>query len=415
MTKGTIKLFLLESRQYILMVVNTKYLVLKTQKPEGPGMSEIQESLHVEDGIFAHSLSDYRLKVEDIIRAENERFSKLAEEQAKAIIDCALRKAQAITIESEKKAAKVVEDSQQKALINSNELEQKANQKYSEIISEAQQQAQQIILKAEEEVKNEAKNRVKSQEEKILSKLKEESHSILSVVKKNAEKEKNDIIEKAKKEAEQNIEEEIAKVKAEAQAKSAQIGIEAEQKAANMIKAIVSSSNEVNDMIVQAIKKSETILEKMKNDMNTEVGEIAKTMVIARSKLEQITVPAPDTKSKEDTILQRNNKDSDKNNVVMSIVLEGERSAQRDDGTFFFKGQMELKSLSSTASSGVKSLRDTFSRVPNVYYRGESCSEKGCTTKYEIKEPLPIVEILNNIPLVREVVVRDDSIRLVFK
>jgi hypothetical protein len=385
------------------------------KKTEGIGMSEIQEVLQLEDGIFAHSLSDYRLKVEDIIRSENERYRKLAEEKSKAIINCALSKAQEITVESERKAQKIVEDSQQKALITSNEIEQKANQRFSEIISGAQQQAQQIILKAEEEARIEAKNRVKSQEEKILLKTREESHSILIEVRKNAEKEKNDIIEKAKKEVKQNIEEEIAKAKAEAQVNSAKISAEAEQKAANMIGAIVSSSNDVNDMIIKAIKKSETILEKMKNEMNTEVGELAKTMVIARNKLEQVAVTAPDTKSKEDTILQKGNKDPDKNNVVIWVALEGEKSAQRDDRVFFFKGQMELKSLSSTPYSVVKSLKEFFSRVLNVHYLGESCSEKGCTTKFEIKEPLPIIDILNNIPSVKEVVVREDSIRLVFK
>jgi hypothetical protein len=378
-------------------------------------MSETQESLHLEDGIFAHSLSDYRSKVEDIIRAENERFSKLAEEQARGIINSALHKAKEITVESERKAEKIVEDSQQKALQTSNEIEQKANQKYSEIIGGAQQQAQQIILKAEEEAKTEAKNRVKSQEEKILLKLREETHSILTEVKKNAEKEKNDLIEKAKKEAKQNIEEEIAKAKAEAQARSAKTGAEAEQKAANIISTVVSSSNEVNDMIIKAIKKSETILEKMKTEMNSEVGELAKTMVIARNKLEQIAITPPETKNKEETILQKSNKDSEKSNVVIWVALEGEKSVQRDDGAFFFKGQMELKSLSSTPYSVVKSLKDFFNRVPIIQYLGESCTEKGCTTRYEIKEPLPIMDILNNIPLVREVVVRDDSIRLVLK
>ena len=423
-------------------------------------MSETQESLHLEDGLFAHSLNDYRLKVEDIIRAENERFSKLAEEQAKAIIHCALQKAQEITVESERnaakivedsqqqaqkitveserkaakiiedsqqqaqktsveserKAAKIIEDTQQQAQKTSNEIQQKANQRYSELINEAQQKAQQILQKAEEEATIEAKNRVKAQEEKILTKMREESHSILTTVKKNAEKEKNDIIEKAKKEAKQYIEEEVARVKAEAQAKSAKISADAEQKAANMINALVTSSNEVNDMIVKAIKKSETIMEKMKSDMNTEVGELTKTMVIARSKLEQVAMPAPDTKSKEDGLLQKNNKDTDKNNTAVWVALEGERTAPRGDGTFFFKGKMELKTLasaSSTTFSVIKSLKDIFNRAPNVQYGGESCSEKEFSTKYEIKVPLPIVDILNNIPLVKEVVVRDDGLKLV--
>jgi hypothetical protein len=143
-----------------------------------------------------------------------------------------------------------------------------------------------------------------------------------------------------------------------------------------------------------------------------------------------VAVPAPEIKTKEDPVLpknykdtdksgafpQKNVKDIDKSNAVIWIALSGERTAPRGGGAFLFKGQMELKSLASTSSTAyslVKSLKDIFSRTLNVHYRGESCSEKECTTQYEIKEPLPLVDILKNVPLVKEVVVRDDGLKLV--
>jgi len=67
-------------------------------------MTELQDSTQVEEGIFTHSLSDYRSKVEEIIRTENERFRELAEQQAKDIIDGAWQKAEEIISESQKKA-----------------------------------------------------------------------------------------------------------------------------------------------------------------------------------------------------------------------------------------------------------------------------------------------------------------------
>jgi vacuolar-type H+-ATPase subunit H len=397
-------------------------------------MLAIKETLQVGDGVFAHSLSDYRLKVEDIIRTENVKFRKLAEEQARVIIDRAYQqeeeiirgsqkkaseiiaesegKASEIIAESEKKAEKIIEDSQEHTLKISNEIQQQANQKYSEITNEAQQKAQQVIQEAEEKIKEEAKKRVKSEEEKILSKAREEARSIIADMKEKAEKEKYEIIEGAKKEAVQRVEEEVAKFHAEAQAQSAHIRDEAEKKAANLINAIIDSNKEVNDLIIKTIRNSETTLEKMKNEMNTEAGELTKNIVTVGNRQKPTEIPTIADKSEGDMILRKNYKKPNKNQVVW-VALEGEKSAKRDDNTYLFKGQIKLKAFSSMPYTVVKNMRNYFNQVPNVKYLGESCTDEVYILEFEMKEPLPLIDILRNIPSVEKVETQKDSLKLI--
>ena len=388
-------------------------------------MLAIKETLQVKDGVFAHSLSDYRLKVEDIIRTENERFRKLAEEQARVIIDSARQqeeeiirgsqqKASEIIAETEKKAGKIVEDSQEQALKISNEIEQQANQKSSEIINEAQQKAQQLIQEAEEKIGEEAKKRVKSEEEKILSKAREDAHSIIADMREKAEKEKNEIIEGAKKEAVQRVEEEVAKFQANAQAQSAHIHDEAGKKAANLINAIIDNNKELNDMIIKTIRNSETTLEKLNSEMNTEAGELTKNIVTARKILKQTAVTALAEKSEEDTIPRKSYQNSNKNEVVW-VTLRGEKSAKRDDKTHLFKGPIKLKAFSSMSYTVLKNMRNYFNQVPNVKYLGESCTDEVYILEFEMKEPLPLIDILRNIPSVEKVETLKDSFKLILK
>jgi F-type H+-transporting ATPase subunit b len=385
-------------------------------------MAEKQDSPQGEGTILSHSLSDYREKVGEIIRKENERFSQLAQEQAKEIIADACRKAEEIVLESQKKASeniaegqkkaeRIIADCQKHAVNLNNEVEQQANKKSSEIIEKAQQKAKQVIQEAEESAKKEAKSRIKSQEEKILTQAKEEATSIITEARKNAEKETSEIIEKTKMEAQERFEEEIAKFRAEAQAQTTQIRIEAEKKAAELVDDIMKDNKEFNEMIIGITKKSETILEKLGSEMQVEAAEMTRRVVAARQKIEQ-KIAAFTGKSQAENVIQRINGNSNKNSALW-IILKGEQSEQSDGGGPLFKGQMELKTLSSIDYLLVRKLKGFLIQVPNVKYLGESASEEGTLLSFEMKEPLPIMDILSKIPWVENVETQGDNIKLI--
>jgi vacuolar-type H+-ATPase subunit H len=381
-------------------------------------MTEMENSSEVEEGIFTHSLSDYRSKVEEIIRIENERFRALAEEQAKGIIDGAWQKAEEIISESqekgkgiiadsENKAYAIISDSQRKAEKLGSEIEEQANRKSSEILREAKQKAQQIIQEAEENAAKDAKNRVRVQEGKILNRASKEANSIVADARKNAERESDQIIEKTKQEAQQRVEEEIEKFRLQAKEQSTQIRIEAEKKATKLIDKIIEDGNAINEMIIDTIKSSENLLEKMKGEMQLEVGNLTKGLTAARTSMERTVTKFSESEDTAALIRRNFNK-----NLALWVSLKGEKTALKENGDFLFKGQIELKTLSSMDYTLVKELKGFLIKVPNVKYLGESSSEEGSILSFEIREPLPLVDILGNIPLVENVVTQGDNVKL---
>ena len=384
-------------------------------------MTEIKNTSGTEDAVFTHSLSDYRSKVGEIIRTENERFRELAEEQAQGIIDNAWQKAEEIIsegkekaklviAEGQEKASAIVSDSRQKASEVSDEIEQQANQKASEMINRARREAEQIVSDAEERTKSEAKSRVRKQEEKILTKAKEQAESIIADARKEAEKETTEIIERTKQEAEQRVEEEIDRVRSQARDQSNQIRIEAEKKAAKFIDKVIEDGNVVNEMVIESIKNSEGFLDRMKNDMQVEIGKLTKDLITARKNMEQ-SVVAFTEKSQNAPGFQNLHKDLGKK-LSLWVTLKGNRTVVKDNGEFLFKGQIELKTLSSMNYALVKELKGFLTKVPNVKYLGESSGEEGSILSFEFVEPLPLLDILGNIPMVENVVEQGDTVKL---
>ena len=383
-------------------------------------MTEMQNSSQVEEGIFTHSLSDYRSKVEEIIRTENERFRELAEEQAKGVIDNAWQKAEAIISESREKAKEIIaesqnkaysiiSDSQEKASNIGNEIEQQAKQKSSEVLKEAEQRVKHIIQEAEEKATREAKNRVRSQEEKILNRAREEANTIIADARKSAERESDEIIDRTKQEAERHVVEELEKFREQAQDQATQIRIEEEKKAAKLIDNIIGYGGKVNEMIIESIKSSEDMLEKMKSDMQLEIGTLTKGLTEARKRLEQ-SVTSFTEKSEAASVVQNINKINKK--MALWVTLKGDKTALKDNGDFLFRGQIELKTLSTMDYALIKELKGFLIKVPNVKYLGESSSEEGSILSFEIKEPLPMIDILSSVPLVENAEKQGDNIKL---
>ena len=384
-------------------------------------MTDIKDSSETRDGIFSHSLNDYRSKVGEIIRTENERFRELAEEQAQGIIDNAWQKAEeivnegrekakAVIAEGQGKASAIISDSRQKASEISSEIEKDANQKASEILGRAKREAERIISDTEERTKAEAKNRVKKQEEKILARAKEEAESIVGGARKEAEKETSEIIERTKQEAEQRVEEEIDRVRSQARDQSNQIRIDAEKKAARFIDKVIEDGNVVNEMIIESIKSSESFLEKMKNEMQVEIGKLTKDLMTARKNMEQAVVSFAE-KSQNAPAFQNLQKDLGKK-LALWVTLKGNRTVVKDSGDFLFKGQIELKTLSTMSYALVKDLKGFLTKVPNVKYLGESSGEEGSILTFEFIEPLPLLDILSSIPLVENVTEQGDTVKL---
>ena len=74
---------------------------------------------------------------------------------------------------------------------------------------------------------------------------------------------------------------------------------------------------------------------------------------------------------------------------------------------------MELKTLAPIDFSVVRKLKGYLTQIPNIIYLGESSSEEGTTLSFELKEPLPLIDILNKVPAVESVETQGENIKLI--
>ena len=199
-------------------------------------------------------------------------------------------------------------------------------------------------------------------------------------------------------------------MRSQARDQSNQIRIEAEKKAAKFIDKVIEDGNVVNEMIIESIKSSESLLDKMKNEIQIEIGKLTKDLITARKNMEQ-AVTSFSEKSENALALQDLQKGFNKK-LALWVTLKGNRTAVKENGEFLFKGQIELKTLSSMNYALVKELKGFLSKVPNVKYLGESSGEEGSVLSFEISEPLPLLDVLGSIPLVANVVVQGDTVKL---
>jgi vacuolar-type H+-ATPase subunit H len=405
-------------------------------------VEKIQKSLKIENDASRYSLDEYRNKLEEIIRSENEKFRLLAEEEAKEITSEAWRKADEIISQSQKKAAdnigisemkaakivgdsqikadKIIEEYKQKALTERDKIIQQAQEETSSLIEKANQEAKQIIFKAEENAREEAKSRVKSEREKILSKARQESDSIIALAqqeateiitsaKDKAEKEAQDTVERAKEEAEILIRDEIEKFRGETQAQATQIITQTEKKAQRLINEVMNDSKQLHTLIVNSVSKAENLIVKMKEDMQIEFGELTKRTAEKNNKLEEkIASFVSDNKSE---IEEVSIKDLNLSNDIWLILKGGKSAAQIGDDEFV-NGEIELKTLASFDKKRMNNFKKLFTQIPSVDCIGEYASEEGYKIHYQLKEPLPLLDILKNTPWIDRLVEDGNNLKL---
>ena len=284
-----------------------------------------------------------------------------------------------------------------------------------EIILAAKRRAQQIIDEAEEKSKKEASKRTQSQVEKIFGNARKDAEEMIAKARQATEKESNDIITGAKQEAEKLIREITEKCRRETLIQSNRAIDEAREKADKMMINIVTSCQEISRMVSEIVSRTRQTIVEFEAKLQTDVSELAKAIAEAQRKLEQFTVitlkekeevkPAPVIKHTEITEIP-----------TLSVRILGAKSNGKNGTQPLFSGQVEMKSISSAFDyQYLKNLKKYLVHIPNIKYVQEYASEKEISIIFELKEPLPLLEILRNIPQVDEVTTDADDISIVFK
>jgi vacuolar-type H+-ATPase subunit H len=294
------------------------------------------------------------------------------------------------------------------------EVEQPAFEESAEILYEARREAKRIIEEAEESAKKEAKKRTQSQVDKIIEKARKEAAEITAQANREAEKVRDEVIAESKREADSIIRDITQKYRQETEAQASRAIAEAQEKAGKMLADISVSTRQIGQFISEIVTKAKKTINEMESNLQTEAAELTRIVTETQARLEEVgktareekPVPAP---SRQTVVMG--------SNPTLAVRLIGERANGKNGNGVLFSGQMEMKSTSASFDyQYLKKLKKYLVHIPNIKNLQEYASEKEMSVVFDVLEPLPLLDILGNIPMVDEVITRaDDDICLVFK
>ena len=282
------------------------------------------------------------------------------------------------------------------------------------IIEDAKLQAQRIIDEAEEKARKEAKKRTQAQVDKIVERTRKEAEEIVAQAKHIAEKEREGALTSSKREAEHLIKEITEKCRQETQAQSARVVAEARDEAEKMLGDVMESSREISERVAEIGKRASNTIQEFETRLKAETAELAAAIAAAQQKLDQVsavTVEEEETSAAAASKIKELDRD-----LTLSVRLKGEQTKGHNGNAPLFTGQVELKALSPSFDYRyLKSLKTHLSRIPSVKYLQEYASEKEMTVLFDVREPLPLLDILKDIPWVEEIVDGADGVAMVLK
>jgi vacuolar-type H+-ATPase subunit H len=283
-----------------------------------------------------------------------------------------------------------------------------------ETIQAAKRRAQQIIDEADEKSRKDASKKTQSQVEKIINKAKKDAEDIIELARQATEKESHEIVAGAKTEAEQLIREITEKCRRETLLQSNRTIDRAREKADHMLTEIISCCQGISLMANEIVSKTRQTIDEFEAKLQKDVLELAKAIAEAQQKLQEFTVIAQ--KEKEEVVATPAERMLPTETPTLTVRVLGTKSNGHDDSQPLFSGQVEMKSASAAFDyQYLKNLKKYLVHIPNINYVQEYASEKETSIVFELTEPLPLLEILRNIPMVDKVNADTDDISIVFK
>jgi vacuolar-type H+-ATPase subunit H len=289
-------------------------------------------------------------------------------------------------------------------------------------IREARRQAKTIIREAGQKVKTEARKKTQSEVDRLLEKARKEAEDIVFTARQAAEKEKNEIIAIARHEAEQAVAEITTKCRRESEAGRSRVINAATDKAQRIMADVIDSGTEINRLIGEIIGRAEKTIAEFEDKLREETGDLARVIEETRQRLDQVTAAARAGQADLTNPTQAPEEpdaaisDIDIAGPSLAVHLVGERSNGKNGTPFLFRGQVEVKSSSADDYQYLKGLKKYMVGIADVKYLQEYASEKEMSVLFDIREPLPLLDVLRRVPLVEDVVPGlEDDLLIVFK
>jgi len=364
-------------------------------------MAKTQVNTQSKNDEFAKIFDEYRAKIDEIAKKTTARTIQPVDEEPN-IVDSEAEKPE-----------EVISVSQEELMNIRAEVQRQAQKEASDIINEAKLKAQQLIDEVEESINKEAKKRTQSQVDKIISKAKKEAKEIIERARQGAEKQRSEIIDTSKQETEQLIRDITEKCREETRAQSSQVIQETRKQAENLILDVINSSTEVSKLVMEITNRAKNTVQEFEGKLQEEFNELSTGIAEAQRKLEQVNTVAFE---RAETRAEPSNGDEELDtNTILALKIHGEKlNSENGDGPSF-KGQVELKSVTSFEYRHLKSLINYLVHVPNIKFVQEIASEKEMSVLFDLKEPVPLLDIIGKSPLVDEVIADTDNINIILK
>jgi hypothetical protein len=183
-----------------------------------------------------------------------------------------------------------------------------------------------------------------------------------------------------------------------------------------MMNDIIRHSTEIGQQMDEIITRAKNIVAEFETKLQTETEEITKVVSETQEKLQQVTMIPENDNPKPELSSPTRTKESFKS-PAMSVHLLSDTAREKYSSAGLFSGQVEMKSASASFDyQYLKNLKKYLVHIPSIKYVQESASEREVSVLFDIKEPLPLLDILNRIPLIDEVITENnDEICLIFK
>ena len=364
---------------------------------------------------FSRIFDEYRAKIDEITRRTDKNL-----QQTEAPSNSSSHT-------SGQPSVVVIPDEQVKVNNGSNQVDRMPDKTAEKIIEEAKREARRIIDEAEEDVKKEAKKKTQSKVDKIIEKARKDSEDIIVSARQAAEREKEEIAATSKREAEVIIKNITDEYRQETQAKSDQVIAQARETAEEILNDIISSSTKISQHIVSVVNKAKDTINELEKSLQLEMDELNSIIAETQARMDQVANTSI-KKTEEKLVNNKNNNEKKErkpssesaeeelpNETDLFVKFKGEKTNGGNGTSPLFSGQMELKAISSFEYKQIRNIKNHLVSIPNIKYMQEYASEKEMSVLFEIKEPLPLLDIFNDFPQVDKVATVENGITLTLK
>ena len=367
-------------------------------------MAKQEAKTNLKSDEFTKIFDDYRARIDEITQKSSDKDDKTSKTNVKDVLDDEINKTK-----------EAMSKGQGDSDIFIDEIEWQANKRAAEIVKEAKLQAQRLIYEAEDKIRKEAKKKTQTHIDKIIEKSRKESEDIIERAREIAEREKHEAISTSKQDLEKMIQEITEKAREETEAQSSQIIFNARETAEKMVSDVVVNSKDISGKVMEIMNRTKNTVLRFQDELQGGLSELAEAVEDTQAMLGKMMSGIADkSETVSQTIHEPTNADVDLlENTVLSVKFLGGKSNGKKGDDPLFSGKVEIKSITSFEYRHMKDLMNYLVHIPGIKYVQENASEKEMSVLFDVKEPMPFMDILKDIPLVDKVIEEANGASLV--